>query len=575
MFLLVPGFVFSQDWEIPEKIFFADMELQLSASVRRTLKTEVENIRRNEKYFQLKVDRANLYFPIIEKIFRIENFPEDFKYLALQESSLVSDAVSSSKAVGYWQFKKESAQEVGLRVDNVVDERMNIVASTRGAAKYIRKNNAVVKNWIYALLSYNLGLGGVKSKVEDRYVGAKKMKLDNSMHWYVIRFLAHKIAYENVVGKSSHPELKLLEYTDCSRKSLKQIAGETGLSVEELEDYNKWCIRGKVPEDKQYTVILPVRHNQHVVVNTEIPQPEKQEEPLKEKQPVKHEPIANTGTKSFFLNHNKLKAIKAGDGANFEDLALQGGISVDHFLLYNEVKKNEKPAVGQIYYLQPKRNKGLVGEHVVKPGETIWQIGQAYGMRSAAVRKKNRMKLKEQPAPGRVLVLRSKLKRGEKIRYTTPEPEITVAEPQDKKSELVPKPQPKPSNPPQAPAETVMPEQQPNTPVQDQENQGDQIHVVKAGETLYSISRLYNVTVEDLIRWNKLDDNTVKVGAPLAIGKQTQTAQPEFIEHEVKAGETMYSISRLYGVNVSDILELNGRKDYSLSVGEKLKIKQK
>ena len=71
----------------------------------------------------MKIDRMLLYFPIIERIFKEEGVPEDFETLAIQESGLISDAVSSADAVGFWQFKDFTAQEVGLRVDKRIDER--------------------------------------------------------------------------------------------------------------------------------------------------------------------------------------------------------------------------------------------------------------------------------------------------------------------------------------------------------------------------------------------------------------------------------------------------------------------
>ena len=74
-------------------------------------------------------------------ILKENGIPDDFKYLAIQESGFISDAVSSSNAVGFWQFKKLTADEVGLRVDRKIDERQNIVTSSRGAAKYLQKNN--------------------------------------------------------------------------------------------------------------------------------------------------------------------------------------------------------------------------------------------------------------------------------------------------------------------------------------------------------------------------------------------------------------------------------------------------
>ena len=65
----------------------------------------------------------------------------------MQESALISDAVSVSNAVGFWQFKDFTAIEMGLRVDKEVDERMNIVAASRGAARYIKGQLTGTKNF--------------------------------------------------------------------------------------------------------------------------------------------------------------------------------------------------------------------------------------------------------------------------------------------------------------------------------------------------------------------------------------------------------------------------------------------
>jgi membrane-bound lytic murein transglycosylase D len=245
-----------QSFQVPEEMDFAGMKLKLTEPVRRALKADVELITKNQKFFQVKIDRADIYFPMIGKIFRDLGFPDDFKYLALQESSLIADAVSSSNAVGYWQFKKETAQEVGLRVDHMVDERMNIASASRGAATYIKKNNFFLNNWVYALLSYNLGLGGVKSHVKDKYRGATQMLIDENIHWYVIRFLAHKLAYENMVGKS--PLIKLEEEKSSAGKSLGDFAYEKKIDMELLKYYNKWLLAEVSPVDRAYSFILPM-----------------------------------------------------------------------------------------------------------------------------------------------------------------------------------------------------------------------------------------------------------------------------------------------------------------------------
>ena len=189
--------------EVPDEIEFAGMKLKLTEGAKEILRKDIAAMTKNTKYFYSKVELANLYFPIIEKVFEEESFPTDFKYLALQESSLIGDAVSKSNAVGYWQFKKESAVEVGLRVDNKIDERMNVIAASRGAAKYLKRNNQTFNNWTYALLSYNLGLTGAKSQIDQSNIGVTQMVVDENMHWYVLRFLAHKIIYQHAIENSS------------------------------------------------------------------------------------------------------------------------------------------------------------------------------------------------------------------------------------------------------------------------------------------------------------------------------------------------------------------------------------
>ena len=122
---------------VPHKMHFAGMSLSIRDDARREIQKEVDALARPGRYYDMKVERARTYFPIIEKVFKEERLPEDFKFLALQESALVPDAVSTSNAVGFWQFKDLTAIQMGMRVDSEIDERMNIVSSSRGAAKYL------------------------------------------------------------------------------------------------------------------------------------------------------------------------------------------------------------------------------------------------------------------------------------------------------------------------------------------------------------------------------------------------------------------------------------------------------
>mgnify|MGYP001502373975 FL=1 len=148
--------------QVPSSFFLDNMKIEINDDARKEIQNEVDALHLNRKYLLLILDRVSIYFPIIEKILKEENIPDDFKYLSIQESSLISDAESSSNAVGFWQFKSETAKSHGLQINKFVDERLNIISSTRAACSYLKENNFYFDNWIYSLLSYMTGLTGAR-----------------------------------------------------------------------------------------------------------------------------------------------------------------------------------------------------------------------------------------------------------------------------------------------------------------------------------------------------------------------------------------------------------------------------
>ena len=103
------------------------------------------------------------------------------------------------------------------------------------------------------------------------------------------------------------------------------------------------------------------------------------------------------------------------------------------------------------------------------------------------------------------------------------------------------------------------------------------VHTVKKGDTYYGISKQYGNSVLDLLEWNELEiHDKLSIGQKLEVYvKEKPSSQPEgkdHILHTVQAGETLFSISRTYGVSVPELLKWNEKADSSLKVGEKIKI---
>lgn len=107
------------------------------------------------------------------------------------------------------------------------------------------------------------------------------------------------------------------------------------------------------------------------------------------------------------------------------------------------------------------------------------------------------------------------------------------------------------------------------------------VHKVAPKETMFSISKQYGVTLDDLKKWNNLTDNALNVGQELIIKK---SAQPEVAKtetkykvpdpktlrgvHTVTASETLFSISKMYGASVTQLKEWNNLTTSELKPGQ-------
>jgi LysM repeat protein len=113
---------------------------------------------------------------------------------------------------------------------------------------------------------------------------------------------------------------------------------------------------------------------------------------------------------------------------------------------------------------------------------------------------------------------------------------------------------------------------------------GTTVHTVAVKETMYSISRLYGVTVDEIKSWNGLTGNALSIGQQLTIrkGSAPATASPSPSPvvttaagskkgtHTVAAKETMFSISRQYGITVQQLKEWNKLEGNDISIGQEL-----
>ncbi len=107
-------------------------------------------------------------------------------------------------------------------------------------------------------------------------------------------------------------------------------------------------------------------------------------------------------------------------------------------------------------------------------------------------------------------------------------------------------------------------------------------HIVGSGETLFSISRLYNLTVDELKSMNNLTENSLSVGQQLVINRPSTsveitppvTGNTMVGYHTVAPKETLFSISRTYGISVQQLKEWNNFTTTNLDIGQQIRVAQ-
>lgn len=540
--------------QVPHKLNFAGITLSIRDEARREIQKDVDALWRSPKHFNIKAERAKTYFPIIEKIFAEERVPDDFKYLVLQESALIADAVSVSNAVGFWQFKDFTAMEVGLRVDETIDERMNIASATRGAAKYIKKNNYQFNNWVYALQAYQMGAGGVLRSVEDTESGTKHMDITSKTYWYVKKFLAHKIAFENAVNSPREKRIDLLGNVEAN--TLAELANTLSIDTGTLYAFNKWSRTGIIPRDRTYAIVVPASTNSIESITEKVSTPANQ----------RTNTVRIVGEESL-TSINGVPVIKSRKGETLTSLANRAGITLPTFMRYNDLQGHEKLLVGAYYFTKQKKPRASQSHMIAKKGEDLWLISQTYGVALKKLKKFNRTSATT-ILEGQTIWLSSKMS-DTHTRLNTSKPissddtffswgteapiekEVESKIPSLNITEITPPPpstSPKPSS----------------------------IYTVSAGENLYDIAKSSGLSIEDLVKWNNLGNNItlyhgqiLTLTAPL---QKVETDEKRPLEHVVKPSDTLYSIAREYGVTIKELLEWNQKQDFSLKIGEKLKL---
>jgi membrane-bound lytic murein transglycosylase D len=461
---------FSVTTAAPETIAERLAELQKSRQMPMIYN---ESVQKYIDYFLFKrpsftlemLELKDAYFPTFEKILAKNNMPDELKYLSMLESGLNPKAISRSKAVGLWQFMSFTGKEMGLTVNNNIDERMHVEKSTEAACKYLRQLHSIFGDWDLALASYNSGPGRVKRAIRGSgrtdYWDLHTF-IPPDTRAYVPQFIAinylmnyagdHGIKTEN---KKIIPESKPIHINTYF--DLNVFAEMSNIDINALKLVNPHIKTDIIPENSgNFELMIPLNHFHNFENNR-----------LAILDSASRKPIVSINTENLANNNNNDDSgvITIGKKPTSVDLNTFTTPS-------NPEEDFEKVIKTKLVSKQVKKH------HKVRKGEFLSRVATKYGVTMNEIKKWNHMKS-------------SKIKYGETLVIFTQETKKV------KSVSLVSKN---------------------NSKMIKRESGEEEFHTVQKGDTLWNICQRYGgLSLEQIKKMNNMSDNTVKVGQKIKI----------------------------------------------------------
>lgn len=253
--------------KIPDDLTFADEEVILnSPEAYQKFENEIRKNTTNNSSTRLLLKNVRIWLPQISNIITAAGLHEDFKYVAVAESNLTNNAVSHRGAAGFWQLTESTAIELGLEVNDEVDERYHPVKSTKAACVYFKRAYKKFGTWTAAAASYNRGINGLERAFKNQNVNSYyDLALNDETSRYMFRIVAIKDLLKNprkygLKIKRSVPEITNKIKVEESIEDLEEFAKKHHVSIDVLKEYNPWLLKNTLTikePGQSYILFLP------------------------------------------------------------------------------------------------------------------------------------------------------------------------------------------------------------------------------------------------------------------------------------------------------------------------------
>jgi membrane-bound lytic murein transglycosylase D len=229
------------------------------------------NVADMREKFEGFIERGGELAPMILERLEARGMPRDLLYLAMIESGFNAHAVSSARAVGVWQFMAPTGQRFGLAIDRAVDERRDPIRATEAALDYLEVLHRQFGSWYLAAAAYNSGEGRVARAMRQQF-GRTRAASEHDYYriWerlpaetrdYVPLMIAAARITKDPAAHGFEPIRPAPRSWDTltfpPATPLAAIARETGVTIEQIRDYNPHLLIERTPNDRNYELRMP------------------------------------------------------------------------------------------------------------------------------------------------------------------------------------------------------------------------------------------------------------------------------------------------------------------------------
>ncbi|UCC73304.1 MAG: LysM peptidoglycan-binding domain-containing protein [Gemmatimonadota bacterium] len=217
--------------------------------------------------FEVYLQRAGRYEPMMRAILQDAGLPEDLVYMSLIESGFSPRAYSRARAVGLWQFIASTGRLYGLQISYWVDERRDPILATKAAAAHLKDLYTEFGSWYLAAAAYNGGANRVRRSVrragtDDFWTLARRRHLRRETRNYVPKLIAAALIAKQPahygffnIETAVPMAYDVVQVPDAT--SLDVIANAAEVPVAQVMELNPQILRGVTPPGQRYSLRVP------------------------------------------------------------------------------------------------------------------------------------------------------------------------------------------------------------------------------------------------------------------------------------------------------------------------------